>query len=262
MKNCKTHIIGDIHGCKAELVELVGILTADQSVVHEFVFVGDLVDKGPDSPGVVKFVRELAENNAVVLVIGNHEERHYRYRKTLAEGRPCVMARQEEMSAITAGLSSDDCRFLDSAIAFAKIPQYNVLVVHAGITPVIKEIGEYSKPWAAMSGSEKKPLSQMLRARHVNTISGNMVPMGQETTENPFWADVYDGRFGTVLFGHEAFVDKIAPVRFPHAISLDAGCVYGGELVAMTLSDDAIGDFSVVTTVRAKQKYAHTMGED
>lgn len=257
------HIIGDVHGCADELRTLVDRLFAKggQQSDHRFVFVGDLVDKGPDSAGVVQFVRNLSYMCKVALVLGNHEERHFRYRKCLLEGRPCVMKRQEEMAQITSGLDEADKAFLDTAVPFLRIPKHDILVVHAGIPPSIRNIPAYSQPWASLSSKERKHLSQLLRTRHVNLASGNMIPLGQEGPNDPFWADCYDGAHGVVLFGHEAFMGN-EPKQFPHAVSLDMGCVYGGHLAALTLNDDLPGDLSDWTAIKASQAWADHRLED
>jgi predicted MPP superfamily phosphohydrolase len=74
------HFIGDVHGMKGALDALMDALAPQAGDVA--VFLGDLVDRGPDSPGVVRAVRDMAENAAfdVVLIEGNHEELHRRCR--------------------------------------------------------------------------------------------------------------------------------------------------------------------------------------
>ena len=60
-------IIGDIHGLKDALQSLIEklVLRSDDTII----FVGDLVDKGPDSVGVVRYVRDLAKTHKVILVL-------------------------------------------------------------------------------------------------------------------------------------------------------------------------------------------------
>jgi len=70
-------IVGDIHGEVGQLQVLLYRLGYDTEGVHpegrHLVFVGDLVDRGPDSPGVVQLVRPLVEKGQAQLVLGNHE---------------------------------------------------------------------------------------------------------------------------------------------------------------------------------------------
>ena len=73
-------IIGDVHGMLVELQALIEKveLRPDDCIV----FVGDLVDKGPSPEGVVRYVKALSEDYDVVVVEGNHEEKHRRFRKS------------------------------------------------------------------------------------------------------------------------------------------------------------------------------------
>src|SRR5689334_9801173 len=66
-------IIGDVHGCSSELVDLLELLDApDQS--RTLVFVGDLVNRGPDPVGVLRLVMQLYAANAAMCVLGNHDD--------------------------------------------------------------------------------------------------------------------------------------------------------------------------------------------
>ena len=70
-------IIGDVHGEFDALRHLLARLGYDGNGVHpqgrRLVFVGDLCDRGPDSPGVVLLVRDLVESGLAQCVAGNHE---------------------------------------------------------------------------------------------------------------------------------------------------------------------------------------------
>ena len=80
-------IVGDVHGCRAELEALLRILgyeiarmpdgngglTVVPPVGRKAVFVGDLVDRGSDIPGVLKVVMSMVETGAALCVPGNHE---------------------------------------------------------------------------------------------------------------------------------------------------------------------------------------------
>ena len=68
-----TFVIGDIHGCSdllAELLEKIKPLAKDDTVI----FIGDYIDRGPDSRGVIDIVLQLrAEHSRVITLMGNHE---------------------------------------------------------------------------------------------------------------------------------------------------------------------------------------------
>src|SRR5713101_2686864 len=71
----KTFVVGDIHGRCAQLHHLLDLLPRDEST-DTLVFLGDLIDRGPDAPGCVEHVLNLcAENHEHVICLrGNHEQ--------------------------------------------------------------------------------------------------------------------------------------------------------------------------------------------
>jgi hypothetical protein len=79
----RTVVIGDVHGCLEELKELLAEIAAYDDGRglpkgrDRLIFVGDLVDRGPDPVGVVHFVQDLG----AACVLGNHEEKHVRWAK-------------------------------------------------------------------------------------------------------------------------------------------------------------------------------------
>jgi serine/threonine protein phosphatase 1 len=104
------YVVGDVHGCLRELETLVDrIGPSDDNL---FVFVGDLVRKGPDSKGVVDFVRD---HDNMVTIRGNNEEKLLRGTKELPE------LTHEDLAWI---------RSLPVAISFE-----DALVVHGGVDP-------------------------------------------------------------------------------------------------------------------------------
>src|SRR5207253_1812055 len=71
----KTFVVGDIHGRCAQLKGLLDLLPRDQSA-DKLVFLGDLIDRGPDVPGCVEHVLNLCHDNPekVICLRGNHEQ--------------------------------------------------------------------------------------------------------------------------------------------------------------------------------------------
>ena len=245
-------LIGDVHGMLDALQRLVTRLNLTPT--DKITFVGDLVDKGPDSAGVVKFVRELSKTNTVVLVEGNHEDKHKRFRKNL-EVRPDTAAsmaeKTPELLTITDELSEEDVQFLNSAVPFHKIDNHGILVVHAGIPGDMVEFPESLEEAASLTGKRKKKFNLIMRTRHVHHETGKMLQLGKETEQDPFWAQTYDGRFGHVVFGHEPFEGVNC---FENATGIDTGAVFGNGLTAMILNQNCFGPSEFVTV--PTQKFA------
>lgn len=250
----KTYVIGDVHGCSAELGRLLD--TLDLRYDDTVVFAGDLVDKGPDSAGVVRIARELSEFCTVKLVKGNHEEKHERFRRhehrIATEGGENPIKRAAELRAISDQLTGEDVVFLEQAVLYHRIPKHEVLVVHAGVPLWVKELPDLSK-------SVSRRYNELLRLRafdeqgHFMTLE-SYSKLDGEARKKQFWAQQYDGRFGHVYFGHEPFLDGVA--KFPHATGLDTGCCFGGSLTAVELST---GQF---LHIPAEKAYAERLNLD
>lgn len=65
----RTAFIGDVHGWSSRLDRLLAALPQETFVI----FIGDLIDRGPDSPGVIRRVRALCEQGRAACILGNHE---------------------------------------------------------------------------------------------------------------------------------------------------------------------------------------------
>lgn len=254
----KTAIIGDVHGVLAPLEALVarlGLVAGDR-----LVFVGDLVDKGPDPAGVVRFTRRLSETAPyeIVLVEGNHEDRHRRYYLNTEE-RPKVAremaADAPELPALDAQLSEEDRAFLATAIPFLRIPDWNVLVVHGGIPGTMRSFPETVEIANQWHGRRSKAFRKVLRTRYVSAETGEYLALGDNAPGDPFWAEVYDGRFGHVVFGHQPWLD--GPACFANATGIDTGAVHGGALTALVLPEAGEARFvSVPGIAHAPRKTA------
>jgi predicted MPP superfamily phosphohydrolase len=152
-------IIGDVHGCLTELQALICRIAPRPD--DTLVFLGDLVDKGPESPGVVRWVRHLSTRYRLVLIEGNHEEKHRRWRHHMGLGSPVAhtMTGTQQIAAITQAMSAADIAFLETGRLYFRIPYYDALVVHAGVPPALatlpddpQEIGTYTRNNATSMG--------------------------------------------------------------------------------------------------------------
>ena len=189
----RTIIVGDVHGMLPELkalIEKVG-LTKDDHLV----FCGDLVDKGPDSAGVVRHVRELREEGFRVTVVkGNHEDKHERFRRAFAKAGDKVQMRGlAELKAITEALDADDVAFLDEAVLFLRLPEHNALVVHAGVLPSTK----LPKDLYKLDKHQRSSLERIMRVRHVTgvakatvTVELNIVGMTESEIKRALISDL------------------------------------------------------------------------
>ncbi|MCC6924991.1 metallophosphoesterase family protein [Novosphingobium sp.] len=153
----RVYAVGDIHGCLGLFEALVAAIEADDArrgaSATTLVLLGDLVDRGPDSAGVIRLARQLAARRTVRILLGNHEEmfldaleseevlRHFlRYggRETVLSYPvdPATYHRaelDETLALMRAAVPAEDIAFLRGFEDQVLIGDY--LFVHAGIRP-------------------------------------------------------------------------------------------------------------------------------
>jgi predicted phosphodiesterase len=237
--------IGDIHGCLQELEELLQLI--QPSAKDLIVFLGDLVDRGPDSKGVVDCVRELQLTYPYVFsVLGNHDEKHVRfgYHNELTKHNPGYknpIRAGSFFEAIHLSLTQDDLIWMagnpDSIVLSQRI-----ILTHAGLLPYA---------W------RNQPTKGLIRNRYLD--SKTLSPVNLVTRdEKPFcqpdnsvlWQKVWFPQTGCVITGH-IVVPEVQVLNNCH--SIDTGCVFGGKLTAY-VEDIATKEIKYLS-VKAHQIY-------
>jgi len=192
--------VGDIQGCRDALERLLaaaGFTPGRDRVLP----VGDMVNKGPDSPGVVDLLMQLGAEP----VLGNHDL-HW-----LGKGR-----------------GEKRHRAWLEAQPFVRVLE-DVIVVHAGLHPQWDEAH-----LAGLSASER---DYAVNVRYCDA-DGNRPDDDWPPPGPPYrpWDDFYSGK-QRVVFGHWA---RRGLVVRPQCVGLDTGCVYGGRLSAWIAEEDRI----------------------
>lgn len=240
----RTLIIGDVHGCIDELLELMRQL--DPSTNDHIIFIGDLIDRGPDSLAVIRQVVQWSKYFQVKLVLGNHEEKFLRYLRHIndSSGLEKEMTGIEEFPSLMNSLNDEEILFLEKAYYSLHLPDLHILLVHAGVMPrlAIALPGSYRYNMD-LATHQKKNLSLLNKIRYLNSTD-KFISINEESRDDLFWADKYDGKWGHIYFGHQPFFQP-EPKRFPSATGIDNGCVFGGWLSAVEISNEGIRNFSV-----------------
>ena len=247
----RTIIVGDVHGCLEELKELLDLVRLCED--DHLIFIGDLIDRGPQSAETVRFVSALAGRSSVQLIQGNHEEKFLRWLSHINSGSSAVqhMKGIEEFPDLAAGLGEKELAFLRSAWYAYPIPGSDWLCVHGGIPGTIRFNLKNGFRSGEHSVKDFPGLDLLNKTRYLSP-DGKFVALGAEQPGWPYWAEVYDGRYGKVFFGHHPFLQP-GPAVFPFASGIDTGCVYGGWLTACIL--EAEGGTRYLN-VRAHRQYA------
>jgi hypothetical protein len=235
MDNRKTICIGDIHGCKAEMDELLDRIDYDPKTIR-LVFLGDLLHRGPSSIDVLRKVQELK----VECVLANHESWHIRFEdieqscKNTGEKNP--MRRNKHKTAIHEQLSSSDLKWIKSLPPKIHLKD-NWYVVHGGC--------QLSIPFLDQT------YHSLIRCRWVDNKTGLMVE--NKDKEQPkgstYWAEVWNQPYNIVI-GHHGFEKpNVFENKNNKVVAIDTRCVYGGSLTAFHLEENKF------TQVKAKLKY-------
>jgi polynucleotide kinase-phosphatase len=210
-------IIGDIHGCRSELEALLGRLGYDVGAARhpdgrKVVFLGDLVDRGPDIPGVLRIVMKMVEAGTALCVPGNHEMKLLRKLRgkdvQITHGLAESVAQLEREPPEFRKTVMD---FIDDLVSHYVLDDGKLVVAHAGMKESMQGRGSAKVRDFALYGE----------------TAGETDEFGLPVRYN--WAAEYRGR-AMVVYGHTPVPE---PEWLNGTINIDTGCVFGGRLTAL-----------------------------
>ncbi|MFE3150316.1 polynucleotide kinase-phosphatase [Streptomyces sp. NPDC059218] len=211
-------IIGDIHGCSSELESLLGKLGYVDGTHPEgrtAVFVGDLVDRGPDSPGVLRRVMAMVAAGDALCVPGNHENKLGRYLKGRnvqhTHGLAETIEQLEREDEKDPAFREQVREFIDGLVSHYVLDDGKLVVCHAGLP---------EKYHGRTSGRVR---SHALYGDTTGETDEFGLPVRYP------WAEEYRGS-ATVVYGHTP-VPSTSWIN--NTICLDTGAVFGGKMTAL-----------------------------
>ena len=222
-------VIGDVHGCLNELKTLVTKAVKEHNENQPFkcvLLVGDLVNKGPQSAQVIKFVREQRHWFSVR---GNHDDGALSAalgdEKQLSKKKYSWVDRDDERNPKTS-LTNEDVQWLAELPYTIKISAMDAgmetIIVHAGLMPGIPLENQLIKNMVIM----REVLFDKEKKSYVGFENASV-----EMNEAQPWADVWSGP-EYVVFGHDA---KRGLQKHKFATGLDTGVCYGKKLTGIIL---------------------------
>ncbi|HEX8251466.1 MAG TPA: polynucleotide kinase-phosphatase [Pyrinomonadaceae bacterium] len=233
-------IIGDIHGCFDETADLLeklgyritrredGFFDVENPANRKVVFVGDLVDRGPNSPDVLRLVMSMTRAGKALCVPGNHEAKLNKYLSgrnvTVSHGLAETIAQLENE---TAEFKRDVAEFIDALVSHYVFDDGRLVVAHAGLKEKLQGRGSGKVRDFALYGE----------------TTGETDEFGLPVRYN--WAAEYRGK-ASVVYGH---VPTPEPEWVNNTICIDTGCVFGGKLTALRYPEREI------VSVEAKKVY-------
>ncbi|MGW1875737.1 polynucleotide kinase-phosphatase [Streptomyces sp. NPDC001975] len=208
-------IVGDIHGCASELESLLGKLGYADGVHPDgrtAVFVGDLVDRGPDSPGVLRRVMSMVSSGNALCVPGNHENKYGRYLRGRKVQHTHGLAETiEQMEGESEEFAQQVREFIDGLVSHYVLDGGKLVVCHAGLP---------EKYHGRTSGRVR---SHALYGDTTGETDEFGLPVRYP------WAEDYRGR-AAVVYGHTPVPEAS---WLNNTICLDTGAVFGGKLTAL-----------------------------
>ncbi len=216
-------IIGDIHGCFPELQALLdkldySVTQHEQtfSVTHpqgrKLIFLGDLVDRGPDTPNVLRLVMDAVASGAALCVPGNHDIKLMRKLKgqnvTVNHGLAESLA---QIAQYPPAFNERVVKFLDDLVSHYVLDDGKLVVAHAGMKEAMQGRGSRAVREFALYGE----------------TTGESDEFGLPIRYD--WAAEYRGK-AMVVYGHTPIPN---PDWLNNTINIDTGCVFGGSLTAL-----------------------------
>ncbi|HHB75471.1 MAG TPA: serine/threonine protein phosphatase [Desulfobulbus sp.] len=204
----KTCVIGDIHGCLGPLTNLLDMVV-DRA--ETLIFLGDYVDRGPESQQVIETLLQLKKKSGLRLVFlkGNHELMLYNY------------------------LTGVDRSIFLRVGGLQTLNSYNI---------AINQEGNLLGCLPATHRTFFESLSLTHEDRHAIYVHAGLQPGVHLSRQSPDWCLWVRDRFirssfsfgKPVIFGHTVFTN---PLIENNKIGIDTGAVYGGKLTALLLPD-------------------------
>jgi polynucleotide kinase-phosphatase len=212
-------IIGDVHGCYDELAELLTKLGYQNNTItwahpegRKAVFVGDLVDRGPKTPEVLKLVMGMTATGNAYCVPGNHDIKLVRWLNGKnVQVKHGLQETIDQLSLEAPEFRDEAKRFLDGLVSHYIFDGGKLVVSHAGLKEHMHGRGSGAVREFCLYGE----------------TTGEIDEFGLPVRLN--WASEYTGK-AMVVYGHTPVPEA---QWLNNTIDIDTGCVFGGSLTAL-----------------------------
>ena len=238
-------IVGDVHGCLEELLALMALLgyrverpagafAVTPPAGRRLAFVGDLVNRGPATPAVLRLVMTMVAAGQAFCVPGNQDVKLAKalHRRGL-KFSPGVALSLRQLGEEPREFRTQVARFLLAMESHRVLDNGNLVIAHAGLKERL----------------QGKRTAKARRLAVCGETTGKTDEFGVPVRGN--WAAGYCGA-ALVVFGHTPVPQ---PLWLNNTVNIDTGCVYGGRLTALrypervTVSVPAMGAYSPTRSI-------------
>jgi protein phosphatase len=226
-------IIGDIHGCYDELKELLtkldynineNLIYSDELAItsarhRRVIFLGDLIDRGPNSIAVLALVMNMVKHGIAFCILGNHDLKFLSYLKgkniQIKHGLETTI---KEFETVSEAFKNQVILFLESLDPYYILDNNKLVAAHAGLKERYQgRISQRIKSFALYGDT-----------------TDETDELGFPIRQN--WAQHYKGE-AMVVYGHTLISEA---VWINNTLCIDTGCVFGGKLTALRYPEKEI----------------------
>jgi protein phosphatase len=172
---------------------------------------GDLVNRGPDTPGVLRLVMNMVDSGSALSVLGNHDAKLLSFLKDKSDLTPELKESVSQLNEEPQEFRQRVIQFLDNTPTQLSLDNGKLVVAHAGLKESLQGVYSPEAREFAVNGP----------------LTGEVDEYGKPVRYN--WAADYHGK-AFVVYGHTPFLE---PTWLNRTINIDTGCVYGGKLTAL-----------------------------
>lgn len=250
--NGRTIIIGDLHGCVIEAQDLLNKCNVKNN--DNVIFLGDLIDRGPDNDECINLAMHYQKKQGqYAAILGNHESRHLQYHYDELKGKNVEIFSESHL-ATRKQLKQKHYDYMTDLPSYIKLPEHNVICVHAGMFPGRK--------------IEDQCFKHLLHTQMIKPYGHDGLPSGNESSCWPskvpdetgwgFWTKFWKGP-ERIVFGHSVLTQ---PLISDFAVGIDGGCCFGLELWALILPEWKIVKVKSTLKNTDKQKRLLNIGNN
>jgi serine/threonine protein phosphatase 1 len=223
--------IGDIHGCLDELEQLLKRLEwiSLDGIYH----LGDLVDRGPDSGGVLALCRERKMEG----VLGNHEESILKHWDRIQAGGESAM--NDDKRRTLSQMTAEDTEYIRALPTVKVVEDLNAVLVHGGLWPSLEIARQPKNVIRCQMIKQGKPGDTRWWGKDASSHKSGRTEDQNKEDGYVRWYELWDQKYD-VYYGHSVWAQPFIQKKenFGRTIGIDTGSCFGGALTASIIGDD------------------------